>query len=97
MVTAASNLITAVPASPGAVGPFEFFAKESLLLVGIQSGVAGAYAISLHLALLLPVTFVGLCILWIGPGSFLNLTKGAKEQMLSGSSTEYTDIRGRME
>ena len=85
MVTAASNLITAVPASPGAVGPFEFFAKESLLLVGIQSGIAGAYAISLHVALLLPVTFVGLCILWIGPGSFSNLTKGAKDQMSSRS------------
>ncbi len=85
MVTAASNLVTAIPASPGAVGPFEFFAKESLLLVGIQSGIAGAYAISLHVALLLPVTFVGLCILWIGPGSFSNLAKGANDQISSSS------------
>ncbi len=95
MVTAASNLVTAVPASPGAVGPFEFFAKESLLLVGIQSGVAGAYAISLHVALLLPVTLVGLCIIWIGPGSFLSLTQGANDQILAGSG--YTNMKGRME
>lgn len=97
MVTAASNLATAVPASPGAVGPFEFFAKESLLLVGIQSGIAGAYAILLHVTLLLPVTLVGLWILWVGPGSFSNLTKMAKDKISSSSGNGSIGIRGRAE
>lgn len=63
LVTAASNLATSVPSSPGSVGPFEFFAVLTLVFLGVGAGVASAYAIVLHIALLLPVIVLGLIIL----------------------------------
>jgi uncharacterized protein (TIRG00374 family) len=63
LVTAASNLSTSLPSSPGSVGPFEFFAVLSLIYLGVGAGVASAYAIVLHVALLMPVSILGLIIL----------------------------------
>ncbi len=60
MVTAVSNLATSLPSSQGSVGPFEFFAVLALVYLGVASGLATAYAVVLHLALLLPVVAVGL-------------------------------------
>ena len=56
---AASNLATSVPSSSGAIGPFELLAKEVLVLAGIAAGVAAAYAVLVHLTLLVPVTALG--------------------------------------
>ncbi|MDA1216163.1 MAG: lysylphosphatidylglycerol synthase transmembrane domain-containing protein [Chloroflexi bacterium] len=63
LVTAASNLATSLPSSPGSVGPFEFFAVLTLFSLDVDAGVASAYAIVLHIALLLPVIVLGLIIL----------------------------------
>ncbi len=59
-VTAASNLATALPSSPGSLGPFEALAVLSLVFLGVDGETALAYAIVLHLALLLPVIAAGL-------------------------------------
>ena len=59
-VTAASNLATSVPSSPGSLGPFEALAVLSLVFLGVDGETALAYAIVLHLALLLPVIVAGL-------------------------------------
>ena len=65
VVTAAANLAISVPSTAGGVGPFEFFAKESLrYLTDIPSIDIAFYAIFLHLLLLLPVGIVGLLLLW---------------------------------
>ena len=54
VVTAAANLAISVPSTAGGVGPFEFFAKESLrYLTDIPSIDIAFYAIFLHLLLLL--------------------------------------------
>ena len=64
-MTAAANLAISVPSTAGGVGPFEFFAKESLgYLTDISSIDIAFYAIFLHLLLLLPVGIVGLLLLW---------------------------------
>ena len=60
MLTSVSNLATSIPSSQGSVGPFEFFAALALVFAGVSSGVASAYAVVLHLALLLPVIATGL-------------------------------------
>ena len=60
LLTAISNLATSIPSSQGSVGPFEFFAALALVFTGVNSGVASAYAVVLHLALLLPVIATGL-------------------------------------
>ena len=59
-VTAASNLATSLPSSPGALGPFEALAVLSLVFLGVDGERALAYAIVLHAALLLPVIAAGL-------------------------------------
>ena len=68
-VTAISNLATALPSSPGAVGPFELFATAALVVLGVEGEVAAAYAIALHAALLVPITLAGFVYLWLGEDS----------------------------
>ena len=60
VLTSAANLATSIPSSQGSVGPFEFFAVLSLEFLGVASGVASAYAIVLHVTLLLPPIVAGL-------------------------------------
>ena len=65
LVTATSNLATALPSSIGGIGPFEVVAQQTLMALGVGASVAGAYAGFLHLAALwLPVNLVGLVLLW---------------------------------
>ena len=72
-VTAASNLATSLPSSPGSIGTFEFPAAAALTLVGVSDGVAGAYAFMVHVALLIPVTAMGLLFLWLSNVSLRRL------------------------
>lgn len=80
MVTAISNLATSLPSSPGAVGPFEFFGAATLVFLGAERGVASAYAVALHIALLAPVTLAGLVYLWLENLSLSQLAKRSQSQ-----------------
>lgn len=82
VITSVSNLATSLPSSQGAVGPFEFFTVLSLEFVGVDTGVAAAYAIVLHLALLLPVIAVGLVHL---------ATRSVSLRQLTSSPSDPTD------
>jgi uncharacterized protein (TIRG00374 family) len=66
LVTVTSNLITAVPASIGGIGPFEVVAQQTLVALGIGAAAAAAYSVAVHLvALWLPVNIAGvLLLLW---------------------------------
>ncbi len=65
LLTATSNLATAVPNAIGGIGPFEIVAQQTLIALGVGASVAGAYAGFVHLvALWLPVNLVGLALLW---------------------------------
>lgn len=75
VLTSMSNLATSIPSSQGSVGPFEFFAFLSLVFLGVSSGVASAYAVVLHLALLLPVIATGFLHLAIHSVSLSELTR----------------------
>lgn len=59
LVVGAVNLAGLIPASPGQVGVFEFFAKSVLLLVGVAEAPATAYALVVHVVIWLPVTLLG--------------------------------------
>lgn len=74
VVVSISNLATSIPSSQGSVGPFEFFAAEALRTMGIGSGLASAYAIVLHIALLVPVILAGLVHLAVRSVSLSELT-----------------------
>ena len=65
LLTATSNLATALPSSIGGIGPFEVVAQQTLVALGVGASVAGAYAAFLHLAALwLPVNLAGLAFIW---------------------------------
>jgi len=76
-VLSVANIGGAVPAAGGGVGPFEFFAQATLALMGVEVARASAYAVALHLALLVPVTLLGLVYLWTEGLSLRQVTRGA--------------------
>jgi uncharacterized membrane protein YbhN (UPF0104 family) len=53
------NLAGLIPASPGQIGVFEFFASRVLMGVGIPEMQAVAYALLAHLVIWLPPTLLG--------------------------------------
>jgi uncharacterized protein (TIRG00374 family) len=74
-VAGAANLAIAAPATAGGVGPFEFFAREVLVVFGVVSATATAYALVLHALVLVPVVLAGLALLWqrhLGPAVLAN-------------------------
>ena len=74
-VTATSNLALSFPSSQGGIGPFELFAAATLVVLGVQGETAAAYAVALHVALLVPVTLLGLLYLWMGKDSLVRLVR----------------------
>ena len=90
-VTVTSNLATALPSSQGGIGPFEFFAAATLVALGAQGEVATAYALALHVALLVPVTLLGLLYLWVGRDSLVRLVRaGESDASTSGGRNPAT-------
>src|SRR5690606_27093896 len=61
---AAANVAMSLPAAQGGVGPFQAFATRALREFGVASSAAGAYSIALHIFLVVPVSLVGLVVLW---------------------------------
>ncbi len=59
MVVAVVNLSFLLPAAPGNVGLFEFFASAVLVAVGISESTALAYAVAVHVVIWLPPTLAG--------------------------------------
>ncbi|MCS6800420.1 MAG: lysylphosphatidylglycerol synthase transmembrane domain-containing protein [Chloroflexota bacterium] len=66
LVTATANLAITLPSSQGGIGPFEFFAAQTLLAFGVPDDTATAYAFVAHATVLFPVLPLGIAILWRG-------------------------------
>lgn len=61
----AANLSVAIPATSGGIGPYEKITTATLVtFTVITESTATAYALVLHMFVLLPVTVVGLVLLW---------------------------------
>jgi len=63
LVVGTVNLAGLIPASPGQIGVYEFFASSVLIAAGIAQDTALAYAIVVHIVIWLPVTLVGFAVL----------------------------------
>ncbi len=59
LVSSLSNLAGLIPAGPANVGPFEFFAKEALLGFALSTETAVAFAVAIHLLIIVPPSVVG--------------------------------------
>ncbi len=95
LVTGAATMGLSLPASQGGLGPFEFFARESLILVGVAAPVATAYAIALHLVLLIPTIAVGLFFLWTMDISLRDLLSGQREEREAESEAALEEVAAR--
>ena len=83
LLTATSNLATAVPSAIGGIGPFEVVAQQTLVALGVGASVAAAYAGFVHLvALWLPVNLVGLALLWKQNLSLKQLVRSWRDEGL---------------
>jgi uncharacterized membrane protein YbhN (UPF0104 family) len=96
MVVAAANLGFALPVSQGGIGPFEFFAREALVLAGVGASLATAYAVALHAILLVPFTLLGLYLLWSVEFSLKDVWKrpaALSDDSIAGRETPSSSIR----
>ena len=76
LITSIANIGASLPSSPGGIGLFELFARESLVIlsiVGLNRADAGAYALTVHAALLIPVILLGQIFLITGNTSLKGL------------------------
>ncbi len=84
-VGASANLALSIPSSQGGVGPFQWVAKEALLKFGVAANAAAAYALALHVLLVVPVTLVGLLVFWLlVPHRRALLTHSTEEETPAG-------------
>jgi uncharacterized membrane protein YbhN (UPF0104 family) len=95
LTTATSNLGTSVPSTGGGIGPFEFFAQATLIFFGVASPSASAFAIVLHLALLVPVTVVGLLHLWTSNISLGHLARQGQTRAGASGASPTLETEGR--
>lgn len=63
-ICGAANLAIAAPSTSGGIGPYEFFAREVTVALGVASSLATAYALVLHAVVLVPVALAGVVLLW---------------------------------
>jgi hypothetical protein len=61
---AAANVSLSLPLAQGGVGLFEVAATEALREFGVADNAAAAYSLALHFFLIVPVSLVGLAVLW---------------------------------
>ena len=96
LVTVTSNLITAVPASIGGIGPFEVVAQQTLVALGIGAAAAAAYTVAVHLvALWLPVNIAGVLLLLWHNVSLRRLTALPEANAEAEPSDAVTSVAGQ--
>ena len=77
--TSAANLAGVVPSTAGGWGPFDVFGALALVALGVESGLAGTYAVTVHVILWVPPTVLGAVILIVDGRSLRGLMRGVKE------------------
>lgn len=64
LMTAFANLLATIPSTPGYFGVLDAPIKGTLTLFGVEPNLAASYTLVLHLALIVPVTLLGLFYAW---------------------------------
>ncbi len=73
-----ANLAGVFPSSAGSWGPFDFFGAAALVALGVENGLAAAYALTVHVVLWAPVTIAGIVLLLADKTSLAKLAEGAR-------------------
>ena len=87
--TSAANLAGVLPSTAGGWGPFDFFGALALIDLDVEQEVAAAFALTVHVALWLPPTVLGVSLLIADGRSLSGLMRGAKDsdQQVAGESS----------
>ncbi len=101
LLTATSNLVTALPTAVGGIGPFELVAQQTLMAMGVDPTLAAAYSLFLHIGTLwLPVNLAGLAHLLAQNISLKQLTSApsasAPEANHSAGGDLSTELSGEL-
>ena len=89
--TAAANLAGVLPSSAGSWGPFDFFGAAALVAVGVPKEIAVGFALTVHVALWVPVTVLGAILLVMDGSSLRRLMRGVRrERQQAGGETPAT-------
>jgi uncharacterized membrane protein YbhN (UPF0104 family) len=100
LLTAAVNLVIAIVATQGGVGPFELVVSKTIVAfaTGAAAGtdqfkaLSEAYAIGLHAVLLFPIVIIGLYLMWSMQFSLGDMLKSSRaEEDPSGTLTPPGD------
>jgi uncharacterized protein (TIRG00374 family) len=86
--TAAANLAGVLPSSAGSWGAFDLFGAAALFVFGVPNNVALAFALTVHVALWVPVTVLGAVLLLADGSSLRNLMDGLKRDRDSRDNDE---------
>lgn len=99
LLTAAANLVIAVIATQGGVGPFEIVVSKTIVAFAATSTKAGleanaaAYAVGLHALLLFPIVAIGLILMWSMNLSFGEMLK--RSEPADATAVAEDDAAGR--
>lgn len=78
LVMIGANMIVSLPLTPWDVGPYEVAVSELVVLLGIETSVAGTYAIGSHLLLLTWISVTGIIAMWLlglAPGDLFGASR----------------------
>lgn len=89
--TAAANLAGVFPSSAGSWGPFDFFGAAALIALGVENGVATGYAVTVHVALWVPVTVLGAVLLMADGTSLGQLVARSRKGVPGPTDTVITE------
>ena len=87
-VCGAANLTVAVPSTSGAIGPYEFLAREVVVYFGASAAAGTAYALGVHAFVLLPMTIVGVLLLWRRDLGLADLAQPQAVEAAAGGTAE---------
>lgn len=82
VVVVVANTVVGLPLTQASIGPYELSVTAVLTQYGLGAGLAAAYAVLVHAALVVPVVGAALLSLWllhIGPRDLLYLRREAAE------------------
>lgn len=80
VILLATTFGAAIPAAPGYIGTYDYFAKMALVLYGVNASVAASFAVVSHAVSIIPLTVAG--ILFVYP-VLARLMKSTKRKELS--------------
>lgn len=77
VVLLATSLGVAIPAAPGNIGTYDYFAKMGLVFYGVNASVATSFAIVSHLISIVPFTILGILFVYPALSRLMRTSEGA--------------------